>query len=71
LPGFHWTVPLTIKSRISQRVINFETARLKVADGDGNPVEIAAAVVWKVSDTVVLCGDRSAQPVVNTGTLYG
>jgi regulator of protease activity HflC (stomatin/prohibitin superfamily) len=51
LPGFHWTVPLTTKKRISLRVSNFETARLKVADADGNPVEIAAVVVWKVADT--------------------
>jgi regulator of protease activity HflC (stomatin/prohibitin superfamily) len=49
--GFHWTVPLTTKRRVSQRVSNFETARLKVADADGNPVEIAAVVVWRVADT--------------------
>jgi regulator of protease activity HflC (stomatin/prohibitin superfamily) len=49
--GFHWTVPLTTKRRVSRRVSNFETARLKVADADGNPVEIAAVVVWRVADT--------------------
>ena len=49
--GFHWTVPLTTKRRVSQRVSNFETARLKVADADGNPVEIPAVVVWRVADT--------------------
>jgi hypothetical protein len=49
--GFHWTVPLTSKKRVSQRVRNFETARLKVSDADGNPVEIAAVVVWRVQDT--------------------
>jgi regulator of protease activity HflC (stomatin/prohibitin superfamily) len=49
--GFHWTVPLTTKRRISLRVSNFESARLKVSDADGNPVEIAAVVVWRVSDT--------------------
>jgi regulator of protease activity HflC (stomatin/prohibitin superfamily) len=49
--GFHWTVPLTVKQRLSLRVRNFETARLKVADADGNPVEIAAVVVWRVVDT--------------------
>src|SRR4051812_15624878 len=49
--GFHWVIPLTTKRRLSQRVSNFETARLKVADADGNPVEIAAVVVWRVSDT--------------------
>ena len=49
--GFHWVVPFTAKRRLSQRVSNFETARLKVADADGNPVEIAAVVVWRVADT--------------------
>jgi regulator of protease activity HflC (stomatin/prohibitin superfamily) len=49
--GFHWAVPLTTKKKMSLRVHNFETARLKVADGDGNPVEIAAVVVWRVVDT--------------------
>ncbi len=48
--GFHWTVPLTLKRRISLRVRNFETAKLKVNDADGNPVEIAAVVVYKVVD---------------------
>ena len=49
--GFHWTIPLTVKRRISLRVRNFESNRLKVADVDGNPVEIAAVVVWKVVET--------------------
>lgn len=49
--GFHWTWPLTNKRRITLRVRNFETARLKVSDADGNPVEIAAVVVWRVVDT--------------------
>ena len=49
--GFHWTVPLTVKRRISLRVRNFESSRLKVSDADGNPVEIAAVVVWQVFDT--------------------
>ena len=49
--GFHWTVPFTSKRRVSLRVRNFETARLKVSDADGNPVEIAAVVVWRVVDT--------------------
>src|SRR5206468_1625606 len=49
--GFHWAVPLTTERRISLRVDNFETARLKVSDADGNPVEIAAVVVWGVVDT--------------------
>jgi regulator of protease activity HflC (stomatin/prohibitin superfamily) len=49
--GFHWTVPMSSKRRLSRRVRNFETARLKVSDADGNPVEIAAVVVWRVVDT--------------------
>jgi regulator of protease activity HflC (stomatin/prohibitin superfamily) len=49
--GFHWTVPLTTKRRVSLRVSNFESARLKVSDADGNPVEIAAVVVWRVAET--------------------
>lgn len=50
-PGFHLTVPLTTKRRLSLRVRNFETARLKVSDADGNPVEIAAVVVYRVVDS--------------------
>jgi hypothetical protein len=49
--GFHWTVPFTNRTKITLRVRNFETARLKVSDADGNPVEIAAVVVWRVTDT--------------------
>ena len=50
-PGFWWVLPLTIRRRISIRVRNFETNHLKVNDADGNPVEIAAIVVWQVADT--------------------
>jgi regulator of protease activity HflC (stomatin/prohibitin superfamily) len=50
-PGLHWTVPLSTKRGISLRVRNFESAVLKVSDADGNPVEIAAVVVWRVSDS--------------------
>jgi regulator of protease activity HflC (stomatin/prohibitin superfamily) len=49
--GFVWTVPLTTKRTVSLRVRNFESARLKVSDADGNPVEIAAVVVWRVVDS--------------------
>jgi regulator of protease activity HflC (stomatin/prohibitin superfamily) len=49
--GLHQTWPLTAKRRVTLRVFNFETARLKVSDADGNPVEIAAVVVWRVVDT--------------------
>jgi regulator of protease activity HflC (stomatin/prohibitin superfamily) len=50
-PGFWWFNPLTRRRRISLRVRNFESSRLKVNDHDGNPVEIAAVVVWKVVET--------------------
>jgi regulator of protease activity HflC (stomatin/prohibitin superfamily) len=49
--GLSWVLPLTSRRRISVRVRNFETNHLKVNDADGNPVEIAAIVVWQVADT--------------------
>lgn len=49
--GWYWVNPFYTKTRISLRVRNFETERLKVNDLDGNPIEIAAVVVWKVVDT--------------------
>jgi regulator of protease activity HflC (stomatin/prohibitin superfamily) len=49
--GLHWVNPFTLRRKISIRVRNFETAKLKVNDHDGNPIEIAAVVVWKVTDT--------------------
>jgi hypothetical protein len=49
-PGFWWVLPLTIRRKVSIRVRNFETNRLKVNDADGSPVEIAAIVVWQVAD---------------------
>jgi regulator of protease activity HflC (stomatin/prohibitin superfamily) len=49
--GLAMVPPLTTRRAISVRVRNFETNRLKVNDADGNPVEIAAIVVWQVSDT--------------------
>jgi hypothetical protein len=49
--GFWWVLPLTVRRRVSVRVRNFETNHLKVNDADGNPVEIAAIVVWQVADT--------------------
>ena len=50
--GFWWVLaPLTVRRRVSVRVRNFETSHLKVNDADGNPVEIAAIVVWQVADT--------------------
>ncbi|HEY2042408.1 MAG TPA: SPFH domain-containing protein [Jatrophihabitans sp.] len=50
-PGLSWVQPLTVRRSISVRVRNFETNHLKVNDADGNPVEIAAIVVWQVADT--------------------
>ena len=50
-PGLRWANPLFTKKRISLRVRNFESARLKVNDHEGNPIEIAAVVVWRVVDT--------------------
>ena len=49
--GLRWANPLYTKRRISVRVRNFETERSKVNDTDGNPIEIASVVVWKVVDT--------------------
>ena len=50
--GFWWTNPLAFPRRkVSLRIRNFESARLKVNDHDGNPIEIAAIVVWRVTDT--------------------
>ena len=49
--GLRWANPLYTKRRISLRVRNFETERSKVNDTDGNPIEMAAVVVWKVVDT--------------------
>ena len=50
-PGLRYANPLYAKKRISMRVRNFESGHLKVNDLDGNPIEIAAVVVWKVVDT--------------------
>ena len=49
--GLRWANPFYTKKRISLRVRNFESARLKVNDNEGNPIEIAAVVVWRVIDT--------------------
>ena len=49
--GFVWTVPLTLKPSYSLRMRNFESETLKVNDAIGNPIEVAAVVVWRVVDT--------------------
>jgi len=57
--GLRWTNPFCSRRRISLRVRNFESGKLKVNDNDGNPIEIAAVVVWQVIDTAeaVFCVD--------------
>jgi regulator of protease activity HflC (stomatin/prohibitin superfamily) len=49
--GLRWANPFLTTRRVSLRVRNFESEKLKVNDKDGNPVDIAAVVVWKVVDT--------------------
>ncbi len=49
--GLIMTAPLTTRRRVSVRVDNFESRKLKVNDAEGNPVELAAIVVWRVQDT--------------------
>jgi regulator of protease activity HflC (stomatin/prohibitin superfamily) len=49
--GFWWVNPLTIRKSVSLRVRNFESSKLKVNDHIGNPIEIAAIVVWRVVET--------------------
>ncbi len=50
-PGLRFANPFYAKKPVSLRVRNFETSKMKVNDHDGNPIEIAAVVVWKVVDT--------------------
>jgi hypothetical protein len=49
--GLHWVNPFAERRKVSTRVRNHETAIAKVNDADGNPIEIAAVVVWQVRDT--------------------
>jgi regulator of protease activity HflC (stomatin/prohibitin superfamily) len=49
--GFFWTNPLTSRKRLSLRIRNFNSERLKVNDAGGSPIEIAAVIVWRVVDT--------------------
>ena len=51
MPGLRWANTFYSKRHISLRIRNFESQRLKVNDLDGNPIEIAAVVVWKVVDS--------------------
>jgi regulator of protease activity HflC (stomatin/prohibitin superfamily) len=49
--GLRWANPFYTKQRVSLRIRNFESGQLKVNDSAGNPIEIAAVVVWRVVDT--------------------
>jgi regulator of protease activity HflC (stomatin/prohibitin superfamily) len=50
-PGLRWVNPFTKRRKVSVRIRNHETTMAKVNDADGNPIEIAAVVVWQVRDT--------------------
>ena len=50
-PGLRWVNPFTTRIAVSTRIRNLESALAKVNDADGNPIEIAAVVVWQVQDT--------------------
>jgi regulator of protease activity HflC (stomatin/prohibitin superfamily) len=49
--GLRWINPFTYRRRVSTRIRNHETTATKVNDADGNPIEIAAVVVWRITDT--------------------
>lgn len=49
--GFWWVNPFTIKRKVSLRIRNFNSDKIKVNDLRGNPIEIAAVIVWRVTDT--------------------
>lgn len=49
--GLRWANPFYAKTKVSTRVRNFESGKLKVNDSNGSPIEIAAVVVWRVVDT--------------------
>jgi regulator of protease activity HflC (stomatin/prohibitin superfamily) len=51
IPGLRWANPFYTRKKISLRVRNFESSHLKVNDAEGNPIEIAAVVVWRVVET--------------------
>jgi regulator of protease activity HflC (stomatin/prohibitin superfamily) len=50
-PGLQFVNPFAVRIPVSTRIRNLETAQTKVNDADGNPIEIAAVVVWQVNDT--------------------
>ncbi len=61
-PGFFWANPLYTKKKVSLRVVSMEVGKLKVNDLDGNPIEIAAIVVWKVVDSAQACFEVDNYP---------
>lgn len=50
-PGFWWSNPIAIKKHVSLRIHNFNSDKIKVNDLQGNPIEIAAVIVWRVVDS--------------------
>lgn len=60
--GFFWVNPFAKKEKVSLRIRNFESSKLKVNDAEGNPIEIGAVVVWKVIDSA-----RAVYDVENYG----
>jgi len=52
-PGLHWVNLLADRRKVSVRIRNLESTVAKVNDADGNPIEIAAVVVWRVQDTAM------------------
>lgn len=49
--GFFWVNPFTVKRKVSLRAFNLNGQQLKVNDSIGNPIEIAAVIVWQIKDT--------------------
>jgi len=49
--GFHWANPFFKKEKVSLRLRNLNTEKIKVNDARGNPIEIASVIVWRVTDT--------------------
>jgi regulator of protease activity HflC (stomatin/prohibitin superfamily) len=60
--GLRWANPFTTKRQVSLRARNFETAKIKVNDVEGNPIEIGAVIVWKVVDTAQAAFDVEQFP---------
>ena len=50
-PGFHWANPFVVRKKVTLRIFNLDSQKIKVNDARGNPIEIAAVIVWHVVDT--------------------